>query len=142
MALPRRKKTFTMDGAEFVISPLTYDEMEAYGEKLKAFNENLASLKNNSKPQTIKLDDEVPIPVEVRKEMRENAFYVICCGLNNAGAEPLVTSEMLTKEIDDKLAGELVMEILKFNGLEMPSLEEMKRARNRTASAGEIQVSS
>ena len=131
MLLPRRKKTFVMDGAEFTISPLTYDEMETYGEKLKAFNEKLA---------TLKLGDDQPVPLDLRKEMRENAFYVICRGLGN-GADT-VTPEQLAREIDDTLAGELVMEILKFNGLSVPSKEEMERARARKAAAGETQVSS
>jgi hypothetical protein len=110
MALPRRKKPFTKDGATFTVSPLTYDEMEEYLGKLKATAERLDSLK---------LAKDAPIPPDITKERRENAFYVLCCGLN-VGSEPAITPAVLLKEIDDELGAELVREILKLNGFTFP----------------------
>ena len=109
MPLAKRKKLFVLDGAEYTIAPLTYDEMEAYAEKIKATNEKLS----NEEPSVI--------PEDLRREMLNNALYVVCCGLNNAGIDPLVTPEILRREMDDVLAGALVTEILKFNGLRVPS---------------------
>ena len=122
MALPVRKKPFELDGAKFTIAPLTYDEMEEYSRRVKETNEKRIALK---------LEDDQPIPEDLRKEMRLNAFYLICRGLNNAGAEPEITPTILAAEIDDVLGAALATEILQFNGLKVPSgVELANRLRN------------
>ena len=114
-----------MDGAEFSLAPLTYDEMEEYARRVKATQEKIADLK---------LPETAPVPQDLREQMRDDAFYALCCGLNNAGAEPPVTSEMVKKEIDDQLGAELVVQTLKFNGLNVE--------RASASKAGEPQASS
>lgn len=135
MALPRRKRAFEKDGVTLTIAALTYNEMEAYAERVKACSLELE-----------KVTVEEEIPDEINKKMRDNAFYVICCSLNGAGIEPELTSDVLFREMDDGLAGALVMEILKFNGFATPSEAQiaaaLKRGRKAKDDPGETQASS
>lgn len=104
MPLPRRKKPFTMDGAEFILSPLTYDQLEEYLERAKATAEKLEQLK---------LKPEDKIPEELANERTANAFFVIRCGLSTPDT---LSDEVIRAEIDDTLGARLVREILTLNG--------------------------
>jgi len=158
LALPRRIKTVTIDGAEFKIAPLTYNELEEYGERVKTAREKRLEFEKQND------DKEAASPPELQKEMRNNAFFAICCGLNNAIPEIIAQQDLLFREqissedydkaiaaiaitpkqllaqVDDLLGAQLASEILNFNGLQMPSKAELL-ARSR-AGVGETQASS
>src|SRR5579872_2297457 len=98
----------SIDGAEFIISPLTFSEMETYADMQRQFAEDIAAKKFDENGK------------ESLSRSRSNVFFVICCGLNNAGMEPVVTAEQLPKEIDDVLATKLWRSILEFTGITLP----------------------
>lgn len=140
MPIARRKKVIKILDketnaieAEFTISPLTFSEMETYADMQRQFSEDIESkkFKDDSK--------------EAITRSRANVFFVICCGLNNAGMEPAVTAEQLPKEIDDVLATKLWRAILEFTGITLPTEEQIKEIMKRKAESkpeGEAQASS
>jgi hypothetical protein len=151
MAIARRKKTVEFDGAQFIISPLTYNELEQYGELKEKFSSDTTSgkLTKGSK--------------EWFKAARSNVFFVVRCGINNAipevqrlqndriaaleagnrtaeveetysngmrdlvGQGIAISEANLLGEMDDELATDIWREVLGFSGLEMLSKEELKK---------------
>src|SRR5271154_3437424 len=59
-----RRKTITLDGAEFVISPLTLEQVDRYTTPIVDFE---------------KMDTDAK-----RKSLRERSYQMICDALNNA----------------------------------------------------------
>jgi len=123
----RRKKSVEVDGASFVISPLTYSQIEEHALRSKAWNDT-------------------PSEKRDRKVLRDLALWVVCCGLNNAseggpGAPDALSEADLANEMDDILAGRLIREIFDFSGVKTtePSEEEAKKVE---AAAGESLASS
>ncbi len=125
----RRKKTITMDVAEFVISPLTYSEVEEH---------TVRSLDHNQKTKEPGLDRKL-----LFEELKRLALWTVACGLNNANDEitdarfqvaqgwmspadyaakikPLeITVDSLFQNMDDILAGKLIREIFEFAGIKL-----------------------
>src|SRR5271156_2603915 len=109
MPLARRKTSFTQDGAEFQIAPLTYDEYEIYLEQQK----ELASLNLS--------DDN--FPEEARQKSRRLTFFVVCCGLNNAVSQIIEAQDKLAR---DKLSEDEYNVVVKEHGTtEAVLLKEM-----------------
>ncbi len=135
MPIPRRKKPFTFDGAEVILSPMTYNELDEYGVRRKETGEKIEALKL---PAGALFSD---YPEELRKEMRNNALFVVRCGMNNAGIDPPVTEESLQAEMDDILAGLIAAEVFRLNGFKVPTPEEADRLA-KASTKGESQASS
>ena len=137
--IARRTKSVTHDGATFVISALSFDELEAYGIMQKDLGEAIEAKK------------------DIREKARTNTFFVLCCGLNNAVKEiqeaqellqfgkidqpafedkirPFaVTTKILRSVIDDLLASNLWRDILIFTGLKLPTEEEIAKMAEESA---------
>ena len=159
MSIPRRKKLFTMDGAEFLIAPLTYDELDEYGERLKTTREKVLDLNLPAEAEPEQ------IPKHLRDEMRANAFYLVCCGMNNAIPEVVeqkeklqdgqidqaaydaavkpfeITPRKLAKQMDDVTASILTTKILELNGVRSLSIVEYQQRKNKS-NEGETLASS
>lgn len=127
--IPRRRKLFSIDGAEFIVAPLSHDELIKYGEMEEEFNK--------LKPDLAKL---TPEQHELARKMTR---YAICCGLNgvNPDAEP-VTSEDIGAQMDDVLSLALWREIFKFTGITLPTDSEIKQRIATGRPEGETQASS
>lgn len=131
--LPRRKKAVTVDGADYVISALSYKELTTYGEMEEAFNKNKGTTAEFSLAQYA--------------ELKGMTLFAICSSLNGADPKLGLTPEEANTDIDDILAGRLWREIMTFNGIAVPSEEEVKkqieeRRRSGKPPAGETQASS
>jgi hypothetical protein len=151
--IARRKKTINIDGAEFIFSPLTYDELEHYALLQEELRTDVSAGK-------IKEDS-----ADHQKRLRSRVFYFICCGLNNAKPEVqklqsekitaihsgktdeeaeliykdgmkilaaegiAVTEKNLRAEMDDDLASDLWREIFKFtdSGITILSKEDIRK---------------
>jgi len=102
-----RRKTLVYDGAEFVISPLTLEQVDRYTTPIE-------------KLETMTIE-------EKRNALRERAYDLICDSLNNAfigdptaaAGGALWTRGRVYGEIDLVTFGKLQEEILAFSGLEL-----------------------
>jgi len=135
--LPRRKKPVTIDGADFVISPLSVDELIEYGEMEKTFQE--------------KKPDITALTVEQRLELKGRTAFAVACGLNGADQLLGITKEDIFADMDDILLMKLYREIFVFTGIPVPTEEEVqkivaaavaKRKAGEAGSEGETQASS
>jgi hypothetical protein len=121
--LARRRKTFELDGAQFVIAPLTYGQLEEYAAKSKEINEKF----KDKKAEEYQQEDWL-----VYRSMR---FWVICAALNNATPDgPLITEDDIKNEMENGILQPLWEEIIRFSGLEVPKVT--------MAAAGESQAGS
>lgn len=131
--IARRKKTVELDGAAFIITPLTYKEMTEYGELSAEWEKQSGNVDLNKLSQS------------QREMLQRNTFYVIRCGLNGAlqpGAEQ-ITDDDIRAEMDDMTAGKLFRAIIEFTGLKLPSEEEIRRKMEAGAPAeGETKADS
>lgn len=131
--LARRKKTFEKDGAQFVISPLTFGQLEEYAATSKAINEKFKDKDPNAKPGTDKA-----YTADELKEYQNLRFWVICAALNNAAANgEAITENDIREQMDDGTAQPLWEDIIQFSGLTIPKL-----APSTPSTAGESQAGS
>lgn len=114
MPIARRKKEVSIDGADFVISPLTYRQNEDYVTMVRDYNK-----KNEG------LDKDKPLSEEQLQELRRITFHVLRSGLS----ELQVEDKDLELEMDDVLAAKLFREILEFTGMHVPTPEEIEKAK-------------
>lgn len=156
-AIARRKNTYKLDGgAEIVYGPLSFDELEAYGERRDNTNKKITAYRKEHKTGTL--------PKDIVAEMQDNCFYAVCCGINNAIPEVIalqdklefevitqeefdiqvkpfaVTAKFMRRRLDDKLCADLLMEVLRFTGLNIPTkaeLEKMQKTMNEGEEANE-----
>jgi len=122
--LARRRKTFELDGAQFLISPLTYGQLEEYATKSKEINDRL------------KDKDAKEYAATDWQEYRSLRFWVICAALNNADPEAGVTEEDVRTQMENGILQPLWEEIIRFSGLVVP------KASSAADTAGESQAGS
>ena len=103
-----RKKTFTLDGVELQISPLTALQVEEHLVQEAEIVEAYAKAKESGA-------DLKPLVKRQEKLM----LSLICGGLNNATPETKMTPERLLSEADPVLIGKLQSEIMEMSGLKM-----------------------
>jgi hypothetical protein len=153
--IARRKKTFEMDGAKYIISPLTYDEVEAYGLATEQFAQKRIAAGSGRGNFT----------TEEMKQLRDITLTCIAQSLNSANdtitdardairarnmtleeyaekIEPLeLTVSDLTAEMDDIMAAKLFREVVGMTGLRVPTDAEVEAAM-RAPAEGEAKASS
>ena len=132
--LARRKKTVVVDGASFLISPLTFDQIEQYTQRATEFHEKHKNGNNGDAASEV-----ARFSPEDQRELRDNTFFVICAGMNNADETLGLQSSDLSADMDDITAAWLFGEIMEFTGIHVPKLEEIKR---QIKTAGELAASS
>ena len=119
----------TVDGADFLISPLTFYQREEHLERARKLVRDFPEYE--TKPT-----------VESVNAQRDLAFYVILCGLNNADESLQLTADDIKSEIDDVLGGRLVREIFEFTGIKLAPEDEKRIAAMTPAQQGESSASS
>ncbi len=111
--LPRRKKPVTIDGADYIISPLSVDELIKYGE-----------MEEKLKNQEFDISNLTP---EQRSDLKGRTAFAVASGLNGATPSLGLTQEDLWADMDDVLLAKLYREIFTFTGMVVPSEEEVQR---------------
>ena len=132
--LARRKKECNFDGAEFVISPMTYNQIEEYGEMQKQFREkhkDFIALDAND----LLTEEQQEKYQPAIKASRAIAHFVLCAGLNNADEKLQLTPQEVVAEMDDGLAGNLIREILLFSGVRLPKQPTLQAPGESPASS-------
>jgi hypothetical protein len=132
--LARRKKDCTFDGADFVISPMTYSQIEEYGLMQKEFREKHKDFIALD-PNALLTEEEQEKYQPAVQASRAIAHFVLCAGLNNANEALQLTPQDVVAEMDDGLAGKLIREILLFSGVRIPKQPQLQAPGESPASS-------
>lgn len=113
--VPFRKKTVVFDGAEFTISPLTFNQMEAYEEERLKVQSEFPSEKSGE------------FSKEHLQKSRSSVLSVIVTSLNNLLPEGnRITEQDLLGGMDDPLSYNVWREIMLFSGrVAIPTYEQV-----------------